>query len=141
MVKEILTDLAVDLRESGAQIDIRGDVSVRGHPVLIRSLVLNLIRNALKYRSERPLRVSISADVGADGMVLVRITDNGIGIEPRFRTRVFGMFERLSSRGEGIGLGLSLCHRIVSLHGGEIWIDDGPDDEGIVVCFTLPAAA
>lgn len=141
VVKEIVTDLDADLRESEALIDVRGVASVRGHPVLIRSLLLNLIRNAVKYRSERPLRVIISADVAGDGMVLVRITDNGIGIEPRFRTRVFGMFERLSSRSEGIGLGLSLCRRIVSLHGGEIWIDDGPDDEGIAVCFSLPAAA
>ena len=67
------------------------------------------------------------------------MTDNGTGIEPRFRTRVFGMFERLSGRTDGIGLGLSLCHRIVSLHGGRIWIEDGLRGEGIAVCFTLPA--
>jgi signal transduction histidine kinase len=70
---------------------------------------------------------------------LVKVSDNGIGIEPRFRTRVFGMFERLNSGGSGIGLGLSLCHRIVSLHGGRIWIEDGLGGDGIAVCFTFPA--
>jgi two-component system, sensor histidine kinase and response regulator len=141
VVNEILTDLDADLRESDAQVEVCGDASVRGHPVLIRSLVLNLVRNAVKYRSERPLRIRISTEAAADEMVLVRVTDNGIGIEPRFRTRVFGMFERLSSRGDGIGLGLSLCHRIASLHGGSIWIEDGREGNGISVCVTLPAAS
>lgn len=140
VVKEVLTDVDADLREAEAQVEQQGDATVRGHPVLIRSLMLNLICNAVKYRSERRLRVIISVEKTEAGMVLVRVTDNGIGIEPRFRTRVFGMFERLSSRGDGIGLGLSLCRRIASLHGGNIWIEDGPDGEGIAVCVTLPAA-
>jgi chemotaxis family two-component system sensor kinase Cph1 len=107
--------------------------------VLIRSLLLNVVRNAVKYRSDRPLHVVISAQATQDEKILVRLADNGIGIEPRFRTRVFAMFERLSSRAEGIGLGLSLCHRIVSLHRGRIWIENGLDDAGIAMCFTLPA--
>jgi signal transduction histidine kinase len=140
VVNEILADVDADLRAAAAQVEQRGDATVRGHPVLIRSLMLNVICNAVKYRSERPLRVCISAEAAADEMVLVRVADNGIGIEPRFRTRVFGMFEQLSSRDDGIGLGLSLCRRIASLHGGNIWIEDGPDGEGIAVCITLPAA-
>ena len=139
LADEILADMDVDLREAGAQVHVLGgEVSLRAHPVLVRSLLHNVVRNALKYRSDRPLRVVISTQPDEVGKVLVKVHDNGIGIEPRFRTRVFGMFERLSSHSEGIGLGLSLCHRIVSLHGGRIWIDDGPDGEGIAMCFTLP---
>jgi signal transduction histidine kinase len=139
VVNEILLDMDADLRECGAQVEVVGDASVRAHPVLIRSLLLNVVRNAVKYRSDRPLHVVISAQATQDEKILVTVADNGIGIEPRFRTRVFAMFERLSSRAEGIGLGLSLCHRIVSLHRGRIWIENGLDDAGISMCFTLPA--
>ena len=126
--------------EAMAHIEVRGgDASLRAHPVLVRSLLNNLVGNAIKYRSERPLHIVISTEPDDDGNVLLRVADNGMGIEPRFRTRVFGMFERLSGRTDGIGLGLSLCHRIVSLHGGRIWIEDGLRGEGIAVCFTLPA--
>ena len=139
LIDEIRADMDADLRDAGAQIRVTGgEVSLRTHPVLVRSLLHNLVHNAVKYRSERPLRVVISALPDDADTVLVKVADNGIGIEPKFRTRVFGMFERLSSHSEGIGLGLSLCHRIVSLHGGRIWIDDGLDGEGISICFTLP---
>ena len=138
LVDEVVTDLDADLRECGAEVEVVGDLSLRGHPVLLRSLVLNVVRNAVKYRSDRPLRITVTVVPAEYGMVLVSVADNGIGIEPRFRARVFGMFERLSNRGDGIGLGLSLCHRIVSLHRGRIWIDDGIDGDGIAVCFTVP---
>ncbi|HUP72006.1 MAG TPA: ATP-binding protein [Acidimicrobiales bacterium] len=137
---EILADMEADLRETGAEVEVQGGgVSLRAHPVLVRSLLHNVVGNALKYRSEQPLRLVISAETRLPGRVLLKVADNGIGIEAKFRTRVFGMFERLSSRSAGIGLGLSLCHRIVSLHGGRIWIEDGLDGDGITVCFTLPA--
>ena len=138
LVEEVMTDLDADLRDCGAEVQELGGLSVRGHPVLLRSLLLNLVRNAVKYRSERPLRIVVTVEEAGEGMAVVRVADNGIGIEPRFRIRVFGMFERLSNHGDGIGLGLSLCHRIVSLHGGRIWIDDGIDGDGIAVCFTVP---
>jgi signal transduction histidine kinase len=137
---EILADIEADLRETRAVVEVQGgDVALRAHPVLIRSLLHNVVGNALKYRSDQPLRLVISAEPHLAGRVLLKVADNGIGVDPKFRTRVFGMFERLSSHSAGIGLGLSLCHRIVSLHGGRIWIEDGLDGDGIAVCFTLPA--
>jgi two-component system, sensor histidine kinase and response regulator len=139
LTDEILADLDADIREAGAQVHVLGgEISLRAHPVLVRSLLHNVVRNALKYRSDRPLRVIISTQPDEVGKVVVKVGDNGMGIDPRFRTRVFGMFERLNGHSEGIGLGLSLCHRIVSLHYGRIWIEDGLDGEGIAMCFTLP---
>lgn len=141
LADEVLVDLEADLVEAGAEVRVvGGGISLRAHPVLARSLLHNLVGNSLKYRSGLPLRIVISTERGEAGSVLVKVTDNGIGIEPKFRTRVFGMFERLDSRNEGIGLGLSLCHRIVSLHGGRIWIDDGIDGAGVAMCFTLPTS-
>jgi signal transduction histidine kinase len=137
---EVLADIDADLRETRAVVEVQGgDVALRAHPVLVRSLLHNVVGNALKYRSDQPLRLVISAEPHLAGRVLLKVADNGIGIDPKFRARVFGMFERLSSHSAGIGLGLSLCHRIVSLHGGRIWIEDGLDGDGIAVCFTLPA--
>ena len=141
LLAEIEADLDADLREADARIDRQGDATIRCHPTLVRSLFLNVIRNAIKYRSERPLQILVAVQHSTEnGKVLVKVLDNGIGIEPKFRTRVFGMFERLSGFGDGIGLGLTLCHRVVSLHGGRIWIEDGLDGEGVAVCFTLPEA-
>jgi signal transduction histidine kinase len=142
VLDEIEADLEADLRDADTEIERRGDATVRCHPTLVRSLFLNVIRNAVKYRSEdRPLRIIAAVERGPDpDRVTVKVFDNGIGIEPKFRTRVFGMFERLSGFGDGIGLGLTQCHRVVSLHGGRIWIEDGIDGEGVAVCFTLPVA-
>jgi signal transduction histidine kinase len=139
LVDETLADMDADLREAGAQVRVLGgDVSLRAHPVLIRSLIHNVVGNSVKYRSDRPLELVISTQPDTAGKTLLKVADNGIGIDPKYRTRVFGMFERLSSHSEGIGLGLSLCHRIVSLHGGRIWIEDGIDGNGIALCCTLP---
>ncbi|MEO5840398.1 MAG: ATP-binding protein [Acidimicrobiales bacterium] len=139
LVDEILVDMDADLREADADVQVfGGDISLRAHPVLIRSLIHNVVRNSVKYRSDRPLRIVISTEPAEAGKVRVKVADNGIGIDEKYRTRVFGMFERLSGHSDGIGLGLSLCHRIVSLHGGRIWIDDGLDGVGIAMCFTLP---
>jgi len=140
LVDETVRDLAADLDTARAEIALDGNRAVRGHPVLLRSLFHNLVANAVKYRSDLPLRIVVTAEETRDGRVLVKVADNGIGIELKYRTKVFEMFERLSSRNEGIGLGLSLCHRIVSLHGGRIWIEDGLDGDGIAMCFTLPGA-
>ncbi len=136
----VLADLEADLLACDATVEVVGHEFVHVHPVLLRSVLMNIVCNSVKYRSEHPLRMVISSERLDDEMVLLRMSDNGIGIEPRFRTRVFAMFERLAKSGEGIGLGLTLCHRAVSLHGGRIWIEDGLDGGGTTMCFTLPAA-
>ncbi|MCC6873106.1 MAG: hypothetical protein IT378_02265, partial [Sandaracinaceae bacterium] len=68
------------------------------------------------------------------------VRDNGIGIEPRYVERVFGLFEQLSKTGEGTGVGLALCKRIVEFHGGRIWIESEGLGRGTSVCFTLGAS-
>lgn len=140
VANDVLADMDADLWGCDAEVDVLGDEVVHVHPVLLRSVLMNIVRNSIKYRSERPLQITITSEPSGDDMVLVKIGDNGVGIEPCYRTRVFTMFERLSKSGDGIGLGLTLCHRAVSLHGGRIWIEDGPDGDGTTMCFTLPAA-
>lgn len=117
---------------------------VAGDPSLYGALLQNLIGNAIKYRSpDRPLVVHLGAE-RSDGRPdewTFAFHDNGIGIEPRFRDRVFVIFQRLHGRDayEGTGIGLALCKKIVEFSGGRIWIDEPPDGVGTEVRFTLPA--
>lgn len=105
----------------------------------IQQLLTNLLGNAIKFRSERPLRVSLTG-WQQDDWVHCTLRDNGIGIAPEHHEKVFLMFQRLHRRTSagGNGIGLAVCRRIVERYGGRIWFGDGAG-EGATIHFTLPA--
>jgi signal transduction histidine kinase len=104
-------------------------------------LFQNLIGNAIKYR--RPdMTPEISISLGQEGDEwIIAVADNGIGIDPSQRGRLFAVFQRLhnSDAYEGTGIGLAVCKRIVERHGGRIWIETS-ESGGSVFLFTLPMA-
>lgn len=104
-------------------------------------LLANLIANGLKYNKSPEPHVRVSAKAISNGMVLVSVADNGIGIEPAMHERVFEPFQRLHTRSEysGTGMGLAICRRIVERHGGQMWLDSD-SGRGTAMNFTLPAA-
>ncbi|MGV1037761.1 MAG: sensor histidine kinase [Candidatus Nanopelagicales bacterium] len=143
--------LASSMDSVGAKVDIVGSFpTVRGNGATLLELVINLLENAIKYRSpERDLRVTISGTPRAGGGCEISVQDNGLGIPDEFREKVFTMFTRLHSDDEivGTGIGLAVCRKIVERHGGKIWIataqnpgtpeSPNPRNLGTTVIFTL----
>jgi signal transduction histidine kinase len=136
-----LSNLESAIDDLGADIVRKGPLpSVEGDPTLLTALFQNVVGNAIKFRSDDPPRVEISADQ-VDGEWSFRVADNGIGIDEAYAERVFVIFQRLHAkeRYPGTGIGLALCKKIVEFHGGRIWLDtDVPS--GTAVCWTLPVA-
>ncbi|MFC4069405.1 GAF domain-containing sensor histidine kinase [Actinoplanes subglobosus] len=139
LFEQVSTDLRPAAEAAGARVETTGALPVvDGDPVLIRQLLQNLIGNAIKYRDpDRSCRVLVTAEHGPSGWT-VAVADNGLGIPPEQRHRVFEMFTRLGTgTAGGHGIGLSTCWRIVERHGGDIRVDETPGG-GTTVLFTLP---
>jgi signal transduction histidine kinase len=140
LLVHVLHNLDAAIKESGAHIEHDAMPALKGDPGQLSQVFQNLISNALKFKSDRPLRVEIRvARQEKEWQFAVR--DNGIGIEPKDFERIFVIFQRLHTRDEypGTGIGLSICKRIVEAHGGRIWLDSKPG-QGTTFHFTLPAA-
>jgi PAS domain S-box-containing protein len=131
-----LADLSLDLENAGAAVVRQPLHTVEADATQLRVVFHNLLSNALRYRSTKPLRVEIGS---LDDAFYVR--DNGRGIDPVDHERVFELFRRGSSAGEvdGVGIGLALSRRIVEAHGGELWLESEPGT-GTMFFFTVPAA-
>ena len=126
--------------DTGAEI-VRGNLSASvDTPLSLLSTVFqNLLENALKFRSAASPRIVVDAE--RDGVLWrFRCEDNGIGIAPEYRERIFRLFQRLHSRADydGTGIGLTMCKKIVERSGGQIWVESAADG-GSVFLFTLPA--
>ena len=115
--------------------------AVYGERVRLLEVMQNLIDNAAKYMGDQPEpRIEIGARREADEVVFY-VADNGIGIDPQFQDKVFGLFDQLDAYSEGTGIGLALVKRIVEVHGGRIWIESEGAGLGSTFCFTIPLAA
>ena len=139
IVAQVRDDLDSQLKKAGARLEIGELPTVKGDPRLLRGLFENLIDNSLKYHSDAPIEVSVSASRRGDSWVFT-IEDNGIGVSEEDSDEVFLMFARGSRTQDipGVGIGLALCRKIVEYHAGRIWIDSG-DEGGTRIAFTLPA--
>lgn len=110
-------------------------------PTLVRTLLMNLLSNALKYTRHKPgRRIAMSFERRGDGVVYC-VQDNGIGFDRKSAERMFNAFERLDreNEAEGIGLGLDIAARVVNRHGGRIWAEGEPG-RGAAFYFTLEPA-
>ena len=140
VTKEVLTDLERKISKSHAQI-IMGDLpTVVADEVQMRQLFSYLVSNAIKFhKKDVPPEISIVSHQLGNGYWEILINDNGIGIDEKYNDRIFKPFERLHGMNEreGIGMGLALCQKIVTRHGGTISVRSKPD-KGATFIVTLP---
>jgi signal transduction histidine kinase len=125
----------------GRQIEWQIDPlpEVRGDAAMLRQVWTNLLDNALKFTRPRPCaRIGVGARSGPAEHVLF-VCDNGVGFDPQFADKLFGVFQRLHSRDEfeGTGIGLASVRRIISRHGGRAWAESAVD-QGTTIYFSLP---
>jgi PAS domain S-box-containing protein len=137
LIEEALLFTAGRIAEAGVEVVVKPSAAqMRVDRVRIVEAIVNLIDNAAKFGGNSP-RVEIGCkDVGKHWMVYVE--DNGIGIEPQYHDKIFGLFDRLDPVAEGTGIGLTLVKRIVEVHGGRIWVESEGNGKGSRFCFTLP---
>ena len=111
---------------------------VMGDPVQLTRLFQNLLVNSIKYRSEELPRIHVSAAPSGDDW-LFSVRDNGIGIEPQYAEKIFGIFRSLrpQDKASGSGMGLAICRKIVGRNEGRIWVESELG-RGATFYFTLP---
>jgi PAS domain S-box-containing protein len=141
-LQEALTLLESQITDTGAKIEAQSLPTVTADRTQLAQLFQNLIGNAIKFCPDRAPRVRVEArhEAGEHGpRWRFSVSDNGIGIDPAFRERIFVMFQRLHTRREfpGTGIGLAICKRIVERHGGEIGVE-AAEGGGSRFWFTLP---
>jgi signal transduction histidine kinase len=140
VLRRALADLTVIMEQSGAEVTHGPLPAVMADSSQMEQLFQNIIGNAIKFAGNGPPRVHVSADrLGGHWVFSVR--DNGIGIDPRYHDKIFGIFQRLHPRDAypGTGIGLSICKRIVERHGGRIWVESA-EGQGATFYFSVPAA-
>lgn len=140
-VKEVADEVSADSAR-GAVVVSNDLGTLSGDPSLVRQLLANVIGNAVKYTAHdvRPV-VRLHAHHGAEGVV-IRVTDNGVGVPEHLRTTIFDRFARVASTATGrpgSGLGLALCARAMERHDGTITLTTGPEGVGSTVTMTFPA--
>jgi light-regulated signal transduction histidine kinase (bacteriophytochrome) len=106
---------------------------------LMRQVWLNLIGNALKYSKPKERQIIEIYGSTENGVNTYCIKDNGVGFNPGYKLKIFDTFQRLhkANEFEGTGIGLSIVHRIITRHGGNVWADS-VEGEGATFCFSLP---
>jgi len=127
LANDVVEDLASAIRESGGLVSVHSLPAVRGDPVMLRLLFSNLIANGLKFHREGvPPEVDVTGsrdrDEAGRRWATIVVSDDGIGFDDRYASKIFEIFERLDAGGgyPGTGVGLSICRKVADQHGGTI---------------------
>jgi PAS domain S-box-containing protein len=137
-LQRALINLRETIRESGAMVTHDPMPAVLADEMQLTQLFQNLVGNAIKYQKGGVPKVHISAAMNGAQNWIFSVKDNGLGIDPQYFERIFGMFQRLHKRDEfaGTGIGLAICKKIVERHGGNISVESQPG-QGSTFRFSL----
>lgn len=136
VVKEVMLDLDSIIQESMATITVEVLPTLKAYTIESRLLFQNLIHNAIKFTKSGHKPV---IRIGAEEMqthISFYVEDEGIGIEEDYYEKVFKIFQQLSRKPGGVGIGLAHCKKIALMHEGDLWIDNTYSD-GCRFCFTF----
>jgi PAS domain S-box-containing protein len=139
VLEQALANLQVSIRQQGVIIKVENPLpTLIADPSQLIQLLQNLISNGIKYHGDVSPVIIIDSQKREDDWVF-SISDNGIGIDPKYSERIFQIFQRLHTQEEypGTGIGLAICKRIVERHGGKIWIESELG-KGSIFYFTIP---
>lgn len=139
VVRDALSRLEGIISDTRAKITVDPLPTIQGDASQIETVFLNLLLNGLKYTKpdHRPvLHVSV---IKSEQEWIFSIKDNGIGIDPEYQERIFGIFKRLHTREEydGIGIGLPISKKIIERHKGRLWVESKPN-YGSTFYFSIP---
>jgi PAS domain S-box-containing protein len=140
VVDEALSNLSQAVKEASAEVIVNDLPPVLGDRSQLVRVFQNLIGNAIKFQGERPPKITVSGRQ-KDDKVALTVCDNGIGIPPEYRNRIFMIFQRLHTRKAypGTGMGLAICKHIIDRHGGRITVEPA-DGGGSLFTVHLQAA-
>lgn len=140
-VNEAIETLDARLRSKNVTVQCALDLpTVYGDRIRLREVFENLIDNAAKYTGSQPEPIIEIGTRCDEDEIVIFVKDNGLGIEPQFHSRIFGLFDKLNPTSEGTGIGLALIKRIIETHGGKIWVESEGLGTGSTFCFTIPDA-
>jgi PAS domain S-box-containing protein len=125
-----------------ARVEVAGPLPVVfGDRARLVKVFEHLLDNAVKFAAaDGEGRVTVEARPPVDGRAVLVVRDNGIGIEPHHRDRLFDLFEKLDPQAAGSGVGLAMVKRIVESNGGRAWLESEGNGSGTAACVTLPLA-
>jgi PAS domain S-box-containing protein len=141
LVKDVLSEVRLDVQDRHIAWTIRDLPEVHGDPAMLRQVLVNLIANAVKYtRPREQATIEVGCLNGLPNETAVFVRDNGVGFDMQYAHKLFGVFQRLHSANEfeGTGIGLANVQRIIHRHGGRTWAE-GKVGEGATFYFALPA--
>jgi C4-dicarboxylate-specific signal transduction histidine kinase len=134
-----LMQVQASKNEIAMQVELADDLpAVIGDRVQLQQVIVNLVLNGIEAANavtDRPRRLRVRSERADFNGVLVTVRDSGIGIDPKDEKRIFDAF--FTTKPQGMGMGLSICHSIIEAHGGRLWASAN-DDCGATLQFTLP---
>jgi signal transduction histidine kinase len=139
LIHDAMESMDAQLQSQKVTVRIADDLpKLYGDRIRLREVFENLIGNAAKYMGDQTEPViDIGVRVGKNEPVIF-VKDNGMGIDPKYHTRIFNLFEKLNPAIDGTGIGLTIVKRIIEVHGGKIWIESEGQGKGSTFCFTIP---